>query len=64
MTPDPSKDFLRSGVDSGALGDIRTDEDVELNAEPKTYDEIRRRRRGYRYGRRLKVLVPVRPSQT
>ena len=57
MAPDPSREFLRSGVDIGSYGDIRTDEDVEM-----TYEDIRKRRRGFRYARSLRVIIPVRPT--
>ena len=57
MAPDPSREMLRSGVDVGSYGDIRTDEDTAL-----TYEDLRRRRRGFRYGKSLKVVIPVRPT--
>ncbi|XP_022093433.1 multidrug resistance-associated protein 5-like [Acanthaster planci] len=60
MTPDPAREMMRSGIDIGSYGDIQTDEDVAL--DPLTYNDIRKRRRGFRYAKSLKVIIPVRPS--
>ncbi|XP_038050028.1 multidrug resistance-associated protein 5-like [Patiria miniata] len=57
MAPDPVREQMRSGIDIGGYGDIQTDEEVVL-----TYDDVRKRRRGFRYGKSLKVVIPVRPT--